>query len=117
MKLEVGKYYKSRDGRKWKCVHEYKKCIDRSIPRFLMIPDDNDNAICKVHDDGKYYFCGAEADSDLISEWVEPVEHEFEVEFYKDEKGFVSLFDIHIHGLNAEPIAKVKVKFTEGEGL
>lgn len=124
MKLEVGKYYKSRDGRKWKCVHEYHKQKDYFFSNlFLMVPSDSDDAVMRLWDNGKYLACGAESDSDIISEWVEPVVHEYEMALLKmkstDGREFISLQNISSIAPwdNSSIIARKTITITEGEGL
>lgn len=119
MKLEVGKYYKSRDGLKFKCVHELKSEDDY---RFLTVIDDG--LLHQLNNiDG---FSLNSPRHDLISEWVEPVVHEVDVCFYSDgEKihpldngGGMAIYEpSNGKHVPTKLIAKVKVKFTEGEGL
>ena len=114
MKLEVGKYYKASNGAKYKCVHDFENKHNTHLGRFLCATDGyNGGSLHRFHSDGKNdnVYCGV----DLISEWVEPVEHEVEVHFYKDYDGDICTRTYNEIRLNL--IAKVKVKFTEGEGL
>lgn len=115
MKLEVGKYYKSRDGQKWKCVHEFKGRDDIFFP---MICVENDfGSIGEFTKDGA--FATRTHDNTLISEWVEPVELEVDVWFYKNSTtdNEIMATTVRPHDNYQTKIAKVKVKFTEGEGL
>ena len=113
MKLEVGKYYKTRLGHKWKCVHKMARCSGR-----VFICTDESN--CETYyEDGMWMRASKNPNGyDLISEWVEPVEHEVEVWFYKSKDGVVSQNSgcFSPYKINP-PIAKIKVKFTEGDGL
>jgi hypothetical protein len=112
MKLEVGKYYKTRNGRKCKCVHIFKGEGVNSLCSF-----DEENISRNYYNNGMYDLF-SQRGIDIISEWVEPVEHEVEVYIQKSNDGFVSVSVCDItptHGW--KKIAKIKVKFTEGEGL
>ena len=116
MKLEVGKYYKSREGLKFKCVHELKSNDDY---RFLTVIDDG--LLHQLNDiDG---FSLHAPRYDLISEWVEPVVHEFEMALLKmnaaDGRTFISLQNISSIAPwdNSSIIARKTIKITEGEGL
>lgn len=115
MKLEVGKYYKTRDGRKVKCVHVFE---DRKFNNVLFINEKKCEDIIYANRDGYVFLFSEYCANDIISEWVEPVEHEVEVWFYKSKDGVVSQNSgcFSPYKINP-PIAKIKVKFTEGEGL
>lgn len=115
MKLEVGKYYKGQNGDKWKCVHE--SSDSNQFFNMLCVLIDNSLRINYYFSkDGRYE--SEPEPYDLISEWVEPVEHEVEVHFYKQElNGRVLARDSGASLTGWKIIAKVKVKFTEGEGL
>jgi hypothetical protein len=110
MKLEVGKYYKGQNGDKWKCVHNF----DYGAYPFICVCDNRGMPVV-----GRFSPQGAKdtlsSAYHLISEWVEPVEHELEVLAYRTkEKTLYLTTDRHYW---SNPIAKIKVKFTEGEGL
>jgi hypothetical protein len=113
MKLEVGKYYKGQNGDKWKCVHDF----DYGAYPFICVCDNRGTPVVARFSHG-----GSQdtlsSPNPLISEWVEPVEHEVEVWFYKSKDGVVSQNSgcFSPYKINP-PIAKIKVKFTEGEGL
>jgi hypothetical protein len=106
MKLEVGKYYKNRVGNKCQILFQ-KFNMD-----FVYI-DLKYESIWIVKLFGKH-----EGDChsayDLISEWVEPVKHEVEVAFWKKDGTIRASQDLNYWGT---PLAKIKVKFKEGEGL
>ena len=111
MKLEVGKYYKGQNGDKWKCVHE--SSDSNQFFNMLCVLIDNSLRINYYFSkDGRYE--SEPEPYDLISEWVEPVEHEVEVAFWLKEGTIRASQDLSYWGT---PLAKVKVKFTEGEGL
>lgn len=111
MKLEVGKYYKSRDGRKWKCVHEYENRDDY----YYVCVECGEGYCDSFPENGRFLLNGKQNGNDLICEWVEPVVREVEVAFWVTKEGSVRASqDLSYWGT---PIAKVKVKFTEGEGL
>lgn len=112
MKLEVGKYYKTRDGRKVKCVHVFE---DRKFNNVLFINEKKCEDIIYANRDGYVFLFSEYCANDIISEWVEPVEHELEFLAYRTkEKTLYLTTDRHYW---SNPIAKIKVKFTEGEGL
>lgn len=110
MKLEVGKYYKDNVGDKWKCVHNF----DYGGAPFICVSDNR----CKPTV-ARFSPNGVTDTLDLprhiISEWVEPVEHEVDVWFYRGIGKAIVPTKCYDEGLDV--IAKVKVKFTEGEGL
>ncbi len=67
MKIEVGKEYRRRDGKKAKCVHEFKNA--KKYP-YVIVGDDffdsyNCTSIGEVH-------TGIDPGLDLISPWEEP---------------------------------------------
>lgn len=116
MKLEVGKYYKSRNGHKWKCVYIFN---DRERNNVLLIDEKKCENVIYTNLNGTVFNNDITSYNDLISEWVEPVEHEVEVWFYKWGTNITcspSYLKFNGDG-NQVLIAKVKVKFTEGEGL
>jgi hypothetical protein len=106
MKLEVGKYYKSRDGFQFKCVHELNSEDDY---RFLTVID---SGLFHQLNNIEGFSLNA-PHHDLISEWVEPIEHEVDVYFWVNDEGDICCGDEPYGKL----IAKVKVNFKEGEGL
>jgi hypothetical protein len=108
IKLEVGKYYKSRDGRKWKCVHQFEKNNNLLFA--------NENGAMTLLSSGLRTIV-SESDVDIISEWVEPVKYEVDVCFYNDYAGGLYCNIINFCEESEGAIAKIKVKFTEGEGL
>ena len=108
MKLEVGKYYKTRNGRKCKCVHIFKVEGVNSLCSF-----DEENISRTYYNNGMYDL-NSQGGIDIVSEWVEPVKHEVDVAFWKKEGTIRASQDLNYWGT---PIAKIKVKFTEGEGL
>ena len=113
MKLEVGKYYKASNGAKYKCVHDFENKHNTHLGRFLCATDGyNGGSLHRFHANGNNdnVYCGV----NLIFEWVEPVEHEVEVAFWKKEGTIRASQDLNYWGT---PIAKIKVKFTEGDGL
>lgn len=114
MKLEVGKYYKSRDGRKWKCVHIFN---DRQYNHVLLIDENKCEKTIYTNLDGTIFNNYTHSENDLISEWVEPIEHELDVCFYRDINGEVYCDVVKFDEDSIGSLAKVKVKFKEGEGL
>jgi hypothetical protein len=114
MKLEVGKYYKASNGAKYKCVHDFENKQNTYLGRFLCATDGfNGGSLHRFHANGNNdnIYCGV----NLISEWVEPVEHEVDVWFYRGIGKAIVPTKCYDEGLDV--IAKIKVKFTEGEGL
>jgi predicted P-loop ATPase len=106
MKLEVGKYYKNQNGEKV-------KALDYTVGGRFILHNIEKGYLYTVDALGKTY-AYTDTIEDLISEWVEPVEHEVDVHFFK-------VGDAIVFGNNPfykdKRIAKIKVKFTEGEGL
>jgi hypothetical protein len=120
IKLEVGKYYKATNGRKYKCVHDFENKHNLHFGRFLCATDGyNGGSLYRFHTNGKNdnTYCGV----DLISEWIE---HEVDVLAY-DYKGLICLshgahLDMLLKGnydKTLKKLARFKIKFTEGEGL
>lgn len=109
MKLEVGKYYKDNVGDKWKCVHNF----DYGGAPFICVSDNR----CKPTV-ARFSPNGVTDTLDLprhiISEWVEPVEHEVDVYFGTAKNGGIVA---STGDWGTGTIAKVKVNFTEGQGL
>ena len=112
MKLEVGKYYKTRNGRRVRCVHVFS---DRAFNNVLFINENKCEDIIYTNSDGFVLYHNKHNTNDIISEWVEPVEHEVEVLAYRTQEKILYLTTDRNYWNN--PIAKIKVKFTEGEGL
>ena len=115
MKLEVGKYYKTRNGRKYKCVHDFgERAYMRG--RFLCGCDDgNGGHDYKFDRVGKNtnQFCGVE----LISESVEPVAHTVDVYLIKNSVSEPMYAISRTPNPYEIPIAKKTITFTAGEGL
>ena len=85
MKLEAGKYYRTRDGRK-----AFVACVDNPLPH-----DADEKCIGFVHDDvyigattwcsdGTNYVDGCDHEYDLVEEWVDPLDQEMWVNTYGD---------------------------------
>jgi hypothetical protein len=106
MKLEVGKYYKSQKGEKV-------KALDCTVGGRFILHNIEKGYAYTVDAVGKTY-AYTNTIEDLISEWVEPIEHEVEVAFWKKGGTIRASQDLNYWGT---PLAKIKVKFTEGEGL
>ena len=111
MKIEIGKYYASRDGIKYKCVHDF----GHGESQFVMIADHGGiTYVGRFKTNGtvtgysNYGHC-------LVSELVEPVEHEVELWFYRGIGKAIVPTKYYDEGLDV--IAKVKVKFKEGDNL
>jgi hypothetical protein len=68
MKIEKGKYYKSRDGRKWEVLK-----TDARSNKIIMYCYENGHLFA-LHQNGMFYDDKTESEFDLISEWTEPVE-------------------------------------------
>ena len=123
IKLEVGKFYKATNGTKYKCVHDFENKHNLHLGRFLCATDGyNGGAFHRFHSNGENdnVYCGV----NLISEWVEPIEHEVDVLAY-DYKGLICLsYGAHLDMLlkggydkTLKKLARFKIKFSEGEGL
>jgi len=70
MKLEKGKFYRSRDGRKWEVLTMERSSKD--YPVIVMRVGHSDFGA--LTSKGKCIIGGCEYKSDLIAEWTEPVE-------------------------------------------
>lgn len=84
MKFEIGKFYKTRDGRKAECLYIPDGADD--FPMILRINRECFPQTCCV--DGSYGR-GIETEIDLISEWREPIKIEGWVNVYEDRFGYV----------------------------
>lgn len=69
MKLEVGKFYKTRDGRKAEVVYINEELKDSYTVYFLV---DGDGHLISCSLEGSYYGDDEAHESDLVSEWKEP---------------------------------------------
>lgn len=116
VKLEVGKWYLDHSNFKWKCVHY---CGENTKYPYVCVCDDEVQLFSSIgaHSGAGKYF------TSLISEWVEPVEYEYEMALVKmknyDGREFVSLQNIS--GIapwdSSAIIARKTITITEGEGL
>ena len=106
LKFEVGKHYRTRSGRKAKCVHAWE---DGGA---LFVATDPDVA-WSVGANGKC--TGSETPYDIVAEWREP--RQWTVYIYeREDKTCVPLFVGPAHvSANMSPLAKRRL--TEGEGL
>jgi hypothetical protein len=68
MKIEKGKFYKSRDGQKWEVL-----TTERN-GKSNIIAMNEDGDLLVVYQNGTYFNDKSESDLDLIAEWTEPVE-------------------------------------------
>lgn len=66
VKLEVGKYYKTRDGRKVGPMQE--RCDDRCLATYVF-----NDGIMAWTDEGVYNLTRTDHPNDIVSEWSEPV--------------------------------------------
>jgi hypothetical protein len=68
MKIEKGKYYKSRDGRKWEVLK-----TDARSNKIIMYCYENGHLFA-LHQNGMFYDDKIESEFDLIAKWTEPIE-------------------------------------------
>jgi hypothetical protein len=71
MKIEKGKFYKSRNGQKWEVLTTERN--DEYFSVITMCCDDG-GLLIALHQNGMFYNDKSESDFDLIAEWTEPVE-------------------------------------------
>jgi hypothetical protein len=69
MKIEKGKFYKSRNGRKWEVLK-----TDASCDICVIAYCDYDRMLIHLYGNGCYSNDKSECEFDLIAEWTEPVE-------------------------------------------
>jgi len=68
MKIEKGKFYRSRDGRKWEVLTTEREA------KANIVAMDEDGDIILLHPNGATWDDKSRSDYDLIAEWTEPVE-------------------------------------------
>jgi len=68
MKIEKGKYYKSRDGRKREVLK-----TDARSNKIIIYCYENGHLLA-LHQNGMFYDDKSECDYDLVAEWTDPVE-------------------------------------------
>jgi hypothetical protein len=68
MKIEKGKFYKSRDGRKWEVLTTERGSI------YKIVALGEYGEILTLHQNGCAHNDKSESEFDLIAEWTEPVE-------------------------------------------
>jgi hypothetical protein len=92
---------------------------DRAFNNVLFINENKCEDIIYTNTDGFVIYHNKHNTHDIISEWVEPVEHELEVYFIREKKSkYICASTLDHQGYDEwEKLAKIKVKFTEGEGL
>jgi hypothetical protein len=69
MKIEKGKFYRSRNGRKWEVLK-----TDASCDICVIAYCDYDRMLIHLYGNGCYSNDKSESDFDLIAEWTEPIE-------------------------------------------
>lgn len=76
MKLEVGKFYKARNGHKIQVL-----CTDRlSVDCPVIALNRHNEIVIYYHTDGRQYQTpGKEHDLDLLKEWVEPITRSIDI--------------------------------------
>lgn len=76
LKIEAGKFYRTRDGRK---VRIYRTDVNHSEYRIhgYIISSDGVERSCHWYGDGRYLFAG-ESGADLISEWEASLEFDWD---------------------------------------
>lgn len=90
MKLEAGKYFKTRDGRKAYVAAIAPEEIGAAYPAIGWLGDQLDNWLT----DGRYMRSGNDESEDLIAEWIEPeAKAEWCLYAYKDRSGNVYNYD------------------------
>lgn len=113
MKLELGKHYKTRDGRKVRII-----CVDKmsdSHPIVGLILEGDWEAISAYTEQGKY--ATYDSHEDIVSEWREPITVEGWVnvnDSFPISKFYKTKFEADA-GAGADRIACVKVKGVEGD--
>jgi hypothetical protein len=68
MKIEKGKFYKSRNGQKWEVLTTERGSI------YKIVALREDGQILTLFQNGCAYSDKSESDFDIIAEWIEPVE-------------------------------------------
>lgn len=116
MKIEVGKEYKTRGGRRYAVVYSASNNGNNSI----LAVNTSDHALIWLSDDGKYNRSGKDSEHDLISEAPKKVKVKGFVNV--DEDGWTEFFDTAEaarYGSRSNRIACKKIEFEveEGEGL
>lgn len=113
MRLELYKAYKTRGG--WKAVVVMDNTATSGT--FLVWHGMGPKETKEHMGNGKRPFLG-EDDGDIIEEWRERVRHEYDVTVMKSETGFIQyVCEGAIFPSTWKPIARIKVSFTEGDGL
>lgn len=122
MNIEVGKFYKTRDGRRARIyavdgsefghIHG---AISNSGGWYSQAWDANG----QVWSTNGHIFIGSEACRDLIGEWVEPRSGTLWVNVYEHmvSSNFLTKERADICASNKTRLACIEVKWTEGEGL
>jgi hypothetical protein len=118
IKLEVGKCYKTRDGRKAKCVHIHETGNPHSR---CIVVFDNPARTLSYSEAG--YIYPWDTDDTIVSEWVEPKQFKYDLAVFEcitiDGEKIYYLQDLSrldTVGLNAI-VAKRTITITEGDGL
>lgn len=73
MKIEVGKFYKTRDGRKARIYAVDGRVHDERIHGAIW---DNGFGLCGWAEDGSFYGDHSVSENDLVPEWEDPPEPE-----------------------------------------
>lgn len=110
MKIEVGKYYRTRDGRKAYVGYRHPEIAKTKYVLVGHVVADNRSLLTfKWLACGQWRVCG-ESDSDLVAEWIEPTKHYVKVYLFRTGSAMsVSLYDP-----NNIAIASKIIEFTEG---